>query len=295
MKMDEIERATAEVALFNEYVRGLEIVHVVEVAEVDWEGAARTIEPGAPGRSTAHESAAQADLNGFRPRLLETKKRQATRLQTLTEAVPKASRRDDSDYEIAQTEHAQAVEQWRDDRALAEGVLSGDIEACASVAEQIQDVAGGEYMRYMNLAFSESSMPAITVGVIAIEDIVPARQKSLLASGRLSEKQMPKGRYFGLYQDYVCGAALLAAKTVLGMLPVSGLVVTAETERLDTATGHYGETAILSIYVQRDTMARLNLAMVDASDAMTNFPHNMKFLKTKGFATVERITAPPVN
>jgi len=84
----------------------------------------------------------------------------------------------------------------------------------------------------------------------------------------------------------------LIANTILGMLPVDGIVVTAQSELLDSSTGHIEETPILSVYVPRDTIGRLNLARVDASDAMANFSHNMNFLKTKGFKAVKPLNAP---
>jgi len=84
----------------------------------------------------------------------------------------------------------------------------------------------------------------------------------------------------------------LVANTTLGMLPVDGIVVTAQCEMLDSSTGHIEETPILSIYVPRDTIAGLNLARVDASDAMANFNHNMNFLKTKGFKVIEPLSFP---
>ena len=154
------------------------------------------------------------------------------------------------------------------------------------------DMAGGEFLRYVELVVSDDSPTVATVGVASIEDIVPTEQKALLGSGKLSVKQMPKGRYYELYQDYVCGSSLLVANTILGMLPVPELIVTAQSEMLNTATGHVEESPILSIFVPRETVARLNLSSVDASDAMSNFTHNMKFLKTKGFQPIEQVSPP---
>ncbi len=82
------------------------------------------------------------------------------------------------------------------------------------------------------------------------------------------------------------------ANAVLGMLPIGELIVTAQAETLNTSTGHIEETRVLSVFVPRNTMARMNLGMVDASDAMSNFVHNMKFLKTKGFHAIEPVSPP---
>jgi hypothetical protein len=63
---------------------------------------------------------------------------------------------------------------------------------------------------------------------------------------------------------------------------VHGVVVTAEDELLDAATGHVGPQPILSVAISRSTLDRLNFERIDPSDSLANFPHNMDFKKTKG-------------
>ena len=48
---------------------------------------------------------------------------------------------------------------------------------------------------------------------------------------------MPKGEFFELYQDYVCGVVLRIANEVLAILPVESVVVTACDDLLDASTG----------------------------------------------------------
>lgn len=67
--------------------------------------------------------------------------------------------------------------------------------------------------------------------------------------------------------------------------------VTAVSELLNPKTGHIEEQPILSVAIPRSTLDRLNFEMIDPSDSMENFVHNMNFSKTKGFSAVERIRA----
>jgi hypothetical protein len=43
------------------------------------------------------------------------------------------------------------------------------------------------------------------------------------------------------------------------------------------------------VKIYRETLSRLNLDAIDCSDAMQNFEHRMKFLKTAGFQPVEKL------
>ena len=102
---------------------------------------------------------------------------------------------------------------------------------------------------------------------------------------------MPKGEFFTIYQDYVCGAALRAANELFALLPIDMVFVTAVDDLLNTSTGHKEEQPILSVAIPRGTLDSLNLSNIDPSDAMTNFVHNMIFKKTKGFEAVEKVTS----
>jgi hypothetical protein len=101
---------------------------------------------------------------------------------------------------------------------------------------------------------------------------------------------MTKSNFYELYQDYVCGAVLRVARELFALLPIEMVLVTATGTLLNTQTGHMEEQPILSVAMPRKTLEKLNLDMIDPSDSMSNFIHRMKFMKTKGFAKVERIS-----
>lgn len=113
--------------------------------------------------------------------------------------------------------------------------------------------------------------------------------KKILKSGKLSVKDMPKTKYFQLYQDYVCGSAIRLARELFALLPTDMVIVNVLGEVLNTKTGHLEESPILSVAIPRETLQKLNFDMLDPSDSMENFVHNMKFMKTKGFNPVDKI------
>jgi len=59
---------------------------------------------------------------------------------------------------------------------------------------------------------------------------------------------------------------------------------------VNTSTGLPELRNILSVALDRETFAGLNLDAVDPSDAMANFEHRMKFKKTTGFGPVDLLT-----
>jgi len=100
---------------------------------------------------------------------------------------------------------------------------------------------------------------------------------------------MPKGRFFGIYQDYVCGCVLRVARELFALLPTGIVMVTAIGNLLNTQTGYLEEKPILSVAIPRETLEGLNIDGVDPSDLMSNFVHRVSFHKTKGFRAVEAL------
>lgn len=127
------------------------------------------------------------------------------------------------------------------------------------------------------------------------EHVIPYEAKTLLKNGKLSVKPVPKGRFYEIYQDYVCCGVLRVAREFYALLPADMLIVTAMTDLLNTKTGHFEEQSILSAVIPRKTLDRLNFETLDPSDSMANFLHRMDFKKTKGFAAIEPITPDILN
>lgn len=121
------------------------------------------------------------------------------------------------------------------------------------------------------------------------EDVVPKEQLSLTKTGKLSKKQMPKGRYFDIQQDYVCSCVIRIARDMFALLPLHTVYIHAVDNRLNTATGYIEKITILSVKLERGKLNRLNFANIDCSDALEAFEHKMNFKKTKGFEPVTRL------
>ena len=58
---------------------------------------------------------------------------------------------------------------------------------------------------------------------------------------------------------------------------------------LDAQVGRIDNITILSVKIDKATLEKLNFDLIDPFDALNNFEHNVKFLKTRGFQPVERL------
>lgn len=289
-RLAELELAALQFEEYENYLELITSIHKDCSLPVDWQAILAAKEPPEPTRSSDSEDKARAAAAKFEPGILDRllKREEAQRAKLATE-IERARLIDTTNYQRAVGEWRKEHEEWEDGRTLAKKVLAHEpaslIEAI-KVMEPFSEIS--DLGSSINFCLEEAG-PLEAILTVHSDRVIPKESSSLLKSGRLSKKQMPKGRFNELFQDYVCGCVLRVANELFALLPVDAVLVTAEDNLLDTATGHLAQIPIVSAYIPRETLDGMNLDLVDPSDSMVNFIHRMSFKKTKGFAGVEKL------
>lgn len=289
-RMHEQQRATYDVALYDSYVDSLVSVHRECWNPWDWRMVHATPPPPAPAYSSHNEHAAVAAMHGYQPSIADKllgKDKQNR--EALASAAAQARVHDQTAYQHAMVAHGQAVQRWQWFHDVSAAVLSQDLRAYLAVVEHLSPFS--ELTDLGTAVAVRVLAPWCVEATVDVKDdaIVPDEEHSLSSSGRVLTKKISTGRYWEIYQDYVCGAALRVGRELLALLPITMVLVHAKVRMLDSSTGHHVQQPVLSVALYRDVMARLNFDTVDASDSLKNFVHNMDFKKTKGFASVEML------
>lgn len=289
-ELEELGLAEYEVQVYENRIDMLTSVHKFCGHDWNWDEILLSNPPVEPTKSNFHENEALEILNNYEPGFSDKLlRREDNKRRELEKAVELAIEEDSNDYSNAVKEYEQELANWRFVHDLAERIISKDVD---SYVEAIEQVGSFEEISELglNIRFKIEKYSLVEAELnIHDAEIIPTEVKSILKSGKLSVKQMPKTRYFGLYQDYVCGCAIRLARELFALLPTDMVIVNVIGEILNTKTGHLEELPILSVAIPRETLLKLNLDLLDPSDAMGNFVCNMKFMKTKGFRPVEII------
>jgi hypothetical protein len=289
-RMEEFDRARFEVEQYENYIEVLTSVHKDCGPTWNWENVRDAREPIEPRQLHVLEEQARKKLESYSPgrtdRLL---RRVDARRWELESAIERAVEADDQAYQRELAKYRIEHEEWEKNRAIAEGVLAGDVEAFLEVITEIGPFDElGELGSSVSFSLDDSTTVEATIRVND-HKVLPQHKKTLLKSGKLSVKELPKSHFWLLYQDYVCGAVLRVARELFALLPVETVIATATAELLDPTTGHLEELPILSVLMPRATVENLNFDLLDPSDSMSNFVHHMKFSRTSGFSPVEAI------
>jgi hypothetical protein len=186
--------------------------------------------------------------------------------------------------EPAPTDH-DALPAWEARVAFANRVLDRDasvyldaLRVCRCLADIRRHVGDG------GIAL-EIAPESITVTLDA-----PSSSAMHLPSGIVvAMKELAHGDEHRIYQDYVCGLALRAARDVLAVLPVDDVVVDVMLS-FRAPDSEPVTTRALSVVCPRAMMDTIDWSSGDASDTLELLMHEMAFSPSAGFRSVPRVS-----
>ncbi|MCK4558619.1 MAG: hypothetical protein KAV45_02475 [Calditrichia bacterium] len=289
-KLQELERAAYEVELFENRINLLTSIQQDCGNTWNWQKIKSSFPPDRPIKKNTNENIANANLNNFSPNIFLKIFKKVDKIRNqLIENIEVAKKKDEEEYLNALKDYERNCQGWKDEVEFATKIIKGNTEAYIEAINQINPLEEiSEIGSDINYFFLDRSTVEVTFNVNS-EKVIPNESKSLLKSGKLSIKEMPKGKFYELYQDYVCGCVLRIARELFALLPIEEAVITTMGNLLNTQTGYMEKQSILSVFIPKETLCRLNFQMIDPSDSMNNFKHNMNFKKTTGFQAVEKI------
>lgn len=227
---------------------------------VDWNGIATSQPPFDKNTVGPKEQEAQAVFEKYKPGFFAKK----IKFLDITEAKR-------NDIEKGRIEDLQDYEAWENLNKTAKAVLEGDIDCMLEVIEEM------------------APLDDLVEFEVMADNVVPKDNLTLTATGKLSSKKLSASARLDLMQDYVCSCAIRVARDMCAILPVKGVLIHAKDTFINTEIGLQEAKDILSVYIERTTLDKLNYDLIDPSDAITSLQHRMKFLKTKGFQPIERL------
>lgn len=280
-KLQQLEQNKLEVEEYNNYIEVIRGVHKECDDFVDWQHINSIKPPYIPPQPGHNKARAIREYEEYTPNFLEKifKSMGENKKKKLEAAIAEAGAKDIQEYE-----------EWKNLNILSRRILEGDIEAYLQVIGEMNPLE--DLLEFgSDFEFGTDDSTAIEVEFrVKSDTVVPKQVLTLTQTGRLSRKDMTKTKYYEIVQDYVCSCALRIARDMTALLPINKVIVHAVDTMLNTATGHIEDITILSAAFDKRTLSSLNFNLIDPSDALKNFRHNMKFQKTGGFKEVERIS-----
>jgi len=289
-KQLEFENAAQAVTDWNNYVDILKSFHKEASAKVNWHAIRNESKPIAPHYSNLNETIAQHKVNNFKPSFFDNLFGSSNRkIKNLEDQVQSAKNKDQQIYQAALNEYHETLNDWTELQNIAEGVADRDTETYLAAVRYFDPFSEiSELGSQIKFRFVANHIE-VDIDINSI-DVIPDYELKLTSTGKLSRKNMAKGNFYELYQDHICSVVLRISREVFAYLPVDFAIINAKSEMIDSQSGYLEKKVILSVKIMPETIEKLNLNMIDPSDSMRNFIHNMNFKKTSGFSEVDRVS-----
>lgn len=290
VKQQEVEFAALEVEQFENRVALLKTMHQDCSIPWDWKRVNDSPQPEKPYKLDKNELIAVNDLNNYEPSFLDKLFRKVDKkISAFNEQITVSKNMDEVEYKNNLAKYEVEYKEWNEIRDLSAKILAGDITAYKEAIEEVNPFSEISEIG-SSIEFNVLSRDLIDITFnVNTSEAIPSEEKAQLKSGKLSIKEMPKVKFFELYQDYVCSCVLRVARETFALLPLEKALITAVAELLNTQTGYLETQPILSVLIPKLTLDRLNFGSIDPSDSMRNFKCNMSFKKTVGFDMVGKI------
>jgi hypothetical protein len=250
--------------------------------EINWEFHKNSEPPFITGQPGPNEIDIQNKINNYKPSIFK-------KTFKFINSIEKDQNQLNIELSNAKEADDEAYKNWENLKSVAIKILSGDIDTYLKVIDEMSPLDDlSEYGSEFEFFIDNPTSIEVEFSVNS-DKIVPKIEKKLSSTGKLIEKQMSKSKYYDILQDYICSVTLRVSRDLFALLPLSNVLVHVKMIETDSVTGHYRDNIILSVNINKNKLYSLDLDNIDCSDSMDNFPHNMKFLKTKGFQCVEKL------
>lgn len=266
-KLSAIEQARLEVETFENQLEVLLSVHKEQGETWDWTAIVASLPPPNSKRNSRNEQRAKQ-----RAVILPAEQRKSAEV-----LVEQARLKDDEEFQAASQVYSEQLAEWEKLKSLARRILAGEHKAFTETLVELNPFAEVSALGSAIHFTVHTAKLVECVLKVNGNQAIPAELKTLTATGKVSVKPMAKGRFHEIYQDYVCGCVLRAARELLALFPVDTVLVTASVDMPYSRTGRVTEQPVLSVAIPRDVVAQLDFAQLDPSDAVENFQHRGDF------------------
>lgn len=271
----------AQVNAYREDIALITTLHHFEdyPSGIDWEEVKVEKEPFEKGKPGPHTKEAMEFVEENRPGLF-------------ARVFAKGDFKDKSKeiLEEAETMDKELYSAWEHNRIIADRMMNDDKDGYLEVLEDLKlSEELGYYIRSMDFSYTDHDSVKVDLS-LSIDDFIPEEYKSLTPTGKLSIKKYTKTDYYEVANQFVSGLVLRTARNLLNILPVEDVFINVWEIEKNKYSGVDENQRILSILIDRKTFNELNLEKVNPFDALTNFRHEIEFIKTRGFKEVTELT-----
>lgn len=170
---------------------------------------------------------------------------------------------------------------------LARKINVGKKEEFLDVLKElkISDLLSG-YVDAMEFSYTDEDSLKVDM-VVSVDDFIPKSYKTLTPTGKLSLKTYTKTDYYEVSSQFISGIILKTVRNLFQLLPIADVFINFIASENDELSQRKEEKLIYSGYFSREQVENMSDFDKNPFDLIISFPHEVKFVKTRGFKPIE--------
>ncbi len=170
---------------------------------------------------------------------------------------------------------------------LARKINDGTKEEFLAVLKdlKISELLSG-FVDSMEFSYTDEDSLKVDM-VVSVDDFIPKSYKTLTPTGKLSVKTYTKTDYYEISSQFISGLILKTVRDLFQLLPIADVFVNLILSENDELSQRKEKRLIYSGFFSREMVENMRDFDKNPFDLITDFPHEVKFVKTRGFRTIE--------
>ncbi|WP_313125750.1 DUF4236 domain-containing protein [Proteiniclasticum ruminis] len=198
--------------------------------------------------------------------------------------------RDDSEEMLNQAKAAdeELLSKWERNKKISGDLLKMKEASPVEVLKNIGLEKDMEFVEGFDCSLDSGGCLNIEI-TINPESVVPKEYITLTPTGKLSIREYSKTDYYNIISQFTAALTLRTGRNVFHLVSPTEIRLHVHEKKMNGVSGLQSEVLILSVLLDKETFNKINFEQSQPFDTLTEFRHEVDFLKTKGFKEVQRL------
>lgn len=180
------------------------------------------------------------------------------------------------------------LSKWERNKKISAQLLKMKEDSPVEVLHKIGLEKEMEFIEKLHCSLDSEGCVNIDI-TINPESVVPKEYITLTPTGKLSRREYSKTDYFNIVSQFTAAITLRTGRNVFHLVSPDELRLHVHEMKISNVSGLKSEELILSVLLDKETFHQNNFEDIQPFEALTQFRHEVDFLKTKGFKEVSRL------
>lgn len=200
-KLNDLLDAQEEVQKYEDYIQKVQSIHKSTLYSINWQEVLNSAPPEKPVKLVENQHKAEENYNNYRPSLFHKLFKKTEKIKSkLAYQIEIAKQLDEKKFKEELIDFEDKYNSWEKNVLEAQNVLAFEPNTLQAIIDK-SELLNKIPELGVNLDFEINDKNQLSIDIfLHSKDFIPKEAKTLLKSGKISIKDLPKSKYHELHQ-----------------------------------------------------------------------------------------------